>query len=1041
MFAATPFGAFLRAVVLSSFSVVGLVVDVAAGAEPSAPPADADAALGILTASQFQGGLIVHLGCGDGEFSAALSSGGDALVHGIDANAENVERARARIRSLGLYSKTSIGQFDGEHLPYADNLVNLLVATDRGKVSGAEMMRVLRPGGVAYVRADGRWQRADKPWPQEIDDWTHFLYGAGGNAVSADRRVTPPRRLQWDAGPRYSRSHETDMSVTALVSCGGRLFHTLDEGPIGIHETPLPARRLPDDCSLIARDAFNGIVLWKRAMPGWGSSAWDDSRWQFGVGDQLWSAPLTLPRRLVAVGNKVYVTLGFRACVSELDATTGKTLREFTEAGHAEEMLFSDGLLILRRRDKQHGDSIAVIDVDTGRIVWKRQAGRVADLTLAVDERRVCFVAAGELVALDLPSGRELWKAPLPGPSQRSAIAGTLVMHGGVVLCTASRAVHAFAAADGKPLWSKPVGNSFRGMPDVFAVDGLAWIGTLTTVGLDLQTGEESRRIEAEALFTAGHHVRCHRAKATCGYLLSSKRGVEFLDLSGNGHSRHDWFRGTCRYGVMPANGLLYAPPHPCFCYPGVKLTGFNALAGGDGGLPGEPRGPFLLKGPAYGSASEASEANSADWPTYRRDNARSGRAASAVSTDLARSWQTQLRGKLTPPAIAGGRLYVAEVDTHSVHCLSAADGKPLWTYTAGGPVDSPPTIHQGRVLFGCTDGSVICLRASDGELVWRFHAAPSQKLIVSYGRLESTHPVHGSVLVEGDVVYFAAGRSSFLDGGIYLYGLDVATGAIRHRRHLDGPHPDPTQPNNRAHEMDGAKNDLLVCDGRSVFLMQNAFDLSLRPLPTPTIAKHGARKMDRHLLATGGFLNDSGFDRTYWMLAERWPGLYVAVNAPKAGQILAFDDETVYGLHVFNRKFGRSPYFNPGDEGYELFADEIDNEPALDEANARRERGTMSRSTPPKWSVQVPVRARAMVLAGETLFFAGPPDVIDPQDTLAALEGRAGAELWAVSTTDGHRLGKYPLEDPPVFDGMAAAGGRLYISARDGKLICFEGR
>ena len=37
--------------------------------------------------------------------------------------------------------------------------------------------------------------------------------------------------------------------------------------------------------------------------------------------------------------------------------------------------------------------------------------------------------------------------------------------------------------------------------------------------------------------------------------------------------------------------------------------------------------------------------------------------------------------------------------------------------------------------------------------------------------------PVHGSVLVENDTVYFAAGRSSFLDGGIYLFGLDVATG------------------------------------------------------------------------------------------------------------------------------------------------------------------------------------------------------------------------------------------------------------------------
>ncbi len=37
--------------------------------------------------------------------------------------------------------------------------------------------------------------------------------------------------------------------------------------------------------------------------------------------------------------------------------------------------------------------------------------------------------------------------------------------------------------------------------------------------------------------------------------------------------------RDRCLYGVMPANGLTYAPPHNCACYPEAKLYGFNALA------------------------------------------------------------------------------------------------------------------------------------------------------------------------------------------------------------------------------------------------------------------------------------------------------------------------------------------------------------------------------------------------------------------------------------------------------------------------------
>jgi hypothetical protein len=289
--------------------------------------------------ADYQGGLIVHLGCGDGRLTAALGAADQAVVQGLDSDPALVAEAREHIRLLGRYGRVSVGAFDGKQLPYADNLVNLVVVSDGGsQVSDEEIQRVLCPGGVAWYeseierrKAEGQapdagtgWHKAVKPWPEELDQWTHFLYDASGNAVSRDRRVGPPQRLQWDGGPRWSRSHETDMSLTAAVTSGGRIFHTLDEGPIGVHETPRERRRLPDKCSLVARDAFNGIELWKRPLPDWGSAAWDNARWRWGINDQLWSSPLTLPRRLVADGDRVYVTLGFRAGVSELDAATGK---------------------------------------------------------------------------------------------------------------------------------------------------------------------------------------------------------------------------------------------------------------------------------------------------------------------------------------------------------------------------------------------------------------------------------------------------------------------------------------------------------------------------------------------------------------------------------------------------------------------------------------------------------------------------------------------------------------------------------------------
>jgi hypothetical protein len=80
------------------------------------------------------------------------------------------------------------------------------------------------------------------------------------------------------------------------------------------------------------------------------------------------------------------------------------------------------------------------------------------------------------------------------------------------------------------------------------------------------------------------------------------------------------------------------------------------------------------------------------------------------------------------------------------------------------------------------------------------------------------------------------------------------------------------------------------------------------------------------------------------------------------------------------------------------------------------------------------------MVRTANVLFTAGPPDLCDPADPAAALEGRQGASLMAFSPEDGKKLFECKLDAPPVFDGLSAAGGRLYLSASDGRIICFSG-
>ena len=93
------------------------------------------------------------------------------------------------------------------------------------------------------------------------------------------------------------------------------------------------------------------------------------------------------------------------------------------------------------------------------------------------------------------------------------------------------------------------------------------------------------------------------------------------------------------------------------------------------------------------------------------------------------------------------------------------------------------------------------------------------------------------------------------------------------------------------------------------------------------------------------------------------------------------------------------------------------------------------------------------IAVRGNTLFLAGPPTTLDEekafdsylkastQAELAgerdAFAGRRGALLYAVSAADGAKLAERKLASMPIFDGMAAARGRLYLSTTDGRVLC----
>ncbi|MHC4400786.1 MAG: outer membrane protein assembly factor BamB family protein, partial [Planctomycetota bacterium] len=391
----------------------------------------------IFAATGVKGGLAVHLGCGDGRLTAALRKDETYVVHGLDTDPARVDEARKHIRSLGLYGPVSAECWDASLLPYVDNTVNLLVAETPGAVSVAEMTRVLVPLGVAYVKHGDTWTKTVKPPREGIDEWTHYLHDASGNPVAHDMVVGPPRHLQWAAGPRHGRSHEYTPSINAVVSAGGRIFYIADQGPAA-------TLRKPAEWKLLARDAYNGLLLWELPIGKWFSHL---CGWTQG--------PRQLQRKLVAVGDRVYVTLGFHAPLTALDAATGETVKVYPDTEGTEEILCQKGVLLL-----------VVSEVTDARLAeykkWEELTAQTAS-PLHLRDTRTPLVsafrsvenrAARTILAVESATGQVLWKKA--GEDTAGLRPLSLRACGDRVYCEKQGDLHCFELKTGKTVWTAP---------------------------------------------------------------------------------------------------------------------------------------------------------------------------------------------------------------------------------------------------------------------------------------------------------------------------------------------------------------------------------------------------------------------------------------------------------------------------------------------------------------------------------------------------------------------------------------------------------
>lgn len=191
-------------------------------------------------------------------------------------------------------------------------------------------------------------------------------------------------------------------------------------------------------------------------------------------------------------------------------------------------------------------------------------------------------------------------------------------------------------------------------------------------------------------------------------------------------------------------------------------------------------------------------------WPTYLRDNQRTGLSHEELDLPLKKLWTWQAAAPPQPawpppaktdfwhrkhnlqPRVVfdrafhtvseGNDVFFATSSDCRVVCLDAQTGHERWSFYADAPVRLAPTIVGDDIIFGGDDGIVRSLKRRDGAINWEYRFAEiPERWIPGNQRIMSSMPIRSGILVEDDVAWFCAGL--FPSQGVFQIAIDVRTG------------------------------------------------------------------------------------------------------------------------------------------------------------------------------------------------------------------------------------------------------------------------
>jgi outer membrane protein assembly factor BamB len=675
------------------------------------------------------------------------------------------------------------GGFESVHL--ADNLAGVVFVSDsaRSSASEKELLRVAYPGGTILV--DGK--EIVKPQPEGTDCWSHPYHGPDNNPQSTDQRARAPYLTQFLAEPLFCPMPEVS------VAAGGKVFRAF--GHIA-HKANQNAMLN----TLICANAYNGTILWKRPL----------------------KEGFMIHRNTMIATPEVLYMADHESC-KLIDTETGQIKDAIVipdEVGDGpvwKWMAMEDGVLYALvggtevkihtqpsrtpglghwpwgmweghdyRNPKTNfgfGRTFVAIDPDTKRILWQYDSDDYLDSRgVCMKNGRIYVYSPRKFLAcLDTKKGDIAWRnsdadlLEAIGKDGRAQHYVTGYSTQTFVKCTDDYILFAgpqrnrlvvARTKDGKLLWDKEGGN----LQMVLQEDGFYAAGPAAT-------GTKYAYNDGKLLARLPNRRACTRATGSIDSIFfRTTGGTVRIEKTSNNAQHIAPMRPPCQDGVIISDGQLYWGPWMCGCQ--LSLYGHISLA---------PAGDFNFHPAIDDSRLERSDGNigsvtdfrvrRGDWPTYMGNNGRIPQTSVSVPRQAEIKWSIDATTEMpTAPVVAGAVVFIG--DRCGVVRAIDANGWQKWKAYTGGAIHFSPAVAKGRVYVGSADGCVYALDAATGRRLWRFRVGPAARRIPVYGKLISTWPVSGGVLVQDGVVYAAAGIAHY--DGTYVVALDAVTGEVK---------------------------------------------------------------------------------------------------------------------------------------------------------------------------------------------------------------------------------------------------------------------